>query len=150
MAPDRPGYAARMESLLTPDGSLISVFVAAFLAATLLPLSSELALFVLLKLHPDLFWAAIAVATMGNAAGGMTNYAIGRLVAGRRPAELPPQVARLRRWGAPATALGWLPFIGEALCLAAGYLKLNWVSVAIWQIAGRGLRYWVVAQTAAI
>ena len=145
----------RMEDLLTPDRSslylLAALFAATFLAATLLPLSSEVVLFAVLRLHPELFWVAVGIAILGNTAGGMLNYGIGRLIAGRLPPEkLSLSVLRLRRWGAPATALGWLPFIGEALCLAAGYLKLSWASVAAWQLAGRGLRYWAVAQTAAI
>lgn len=149
--PDAP-YAMPMDSLqylesvLTPDGSLAALFVAAFLAATLLPLSSELALFAVLKLHPDLFWAAVGVATLANTAGGMTNYLIGRFLP---EVKLAAELARVRRWGAPATAFGWLPFVGEALCLAAGWLKLDWASVAAWQLAGRGLRYWLVAQGSA-
>lgn len=135
-----------METLLSPDGSLASLAVAAFLAATLLPLSSEAALFAVLKLHPDLFWMGIVVATLANTAGGMTNYLIGRAVNKAVDRPLPTQLARVARWGAPATAFGWLPFIGEALCLASGWLKLNWVSVLAWQTFGRGLRYWVIAQ----
>jgi membrane protein YqaA with SNARE-associated domain len=144
-----------MEDLLTPDRSsfylLAALFAATFLAATLLPLSSELALFAVLHLHPELLWVALGIATLGNTAGGMLNYGIGRLIAHRLPPEkLSVPVRRLRHWGAPATALGWLPFIGEALCLAAGYLKLSWASVVAWQLAGRGLRYWVVAQAVTI
>ncbi len=132
-----------MDFMLTPDGSLVSLFVAAFLAATLLPLSSEAALFAVLKLHPDLYWMAIVVATVANTAGGMTNYLIGRYLQQKKPLR---QLERVTRWGAPAAAFGWLPVIGEGLCLAAGWLKLNWLPVTLWQMAGRGLRYWVIAQ----
>jgi len=132
-----------MEFMLSPDGSLVSLFIAAFLAATLLPLSSEAALFAVLKLHPELYWMAIVVATVANTAGGMTNYLIGRYLQKKKPLR---QLERVARWGAPATALGWLPVVGEGLCLAAGWLKLNWLPVVLWQVAGRGLRYWVIAQ----
>lgn len=140
-----------MDALLSPDGSLASLAAAAFLAATLLPFPSEAALFAALRLHPELFWIAIFVATLANTAGGMTNYLIGRAVsnavdqsvARRRP---PAQIERVKRWGAAATAFGWLPVVGEALCVASGWLKLGWLSVMVWQVAGRGLRYWVVAQ----
>ena len=131
-----------MDFVLSPDGSLLSLCVAAFLAATLLPLSSEAALFAVLKLHPHLFWTAIALATAANTAGGMTNYIIGRFLSAKKP---PSQLHRVARWGAPATALGWLPFVGEALCLAAGWLRLHWLKVVLWQVLGRGLRYWVIA-----
>ena len=132
-----------MEFILSPDGSLISLCAAAFLAATLLPLSSEAALFAVLKLHPDLYWTAIVAATVANTAGGMTNYLIGRYLQHKKPLT---QLERVARWGAPATAFGWLPLLGEGLCLAAGWLKLHWLPVVLWQIAGRGLRYWVIAQ----
>jgi len=38
------------------------------------------ALFGLLKLNPDLFWPAIAVATLGNTLGGLSSYLLGRLI----------------------------------------------------------------------
>ena len=135
-----------MDSLLSPDGSLASLAVAAFLAATLLPFPSEAALFAVLRMHPDLFWIAIIVATIANTAGGMTNYLIGLLIEKSVVhARLPGQIERVKKWGAAATAFGWLPVVGEALCVASGWLKLGWLSVMVWQFAGRGLRYWVVA-----
>jgi len=39
----------------------------------------------------------------------------------------------------------WLPIVGDALCVAAGWLKLNWLSVLLFQGAGRFLRYWLVS-----
>lgn len=139
-----------MEFLLSPDGSLATLALAAFLAATLLPLPSEAALFAVLRLHPDLFWPAIIVATLANTAGGMTNYLIGRAIGStvdrtlhRKP---PAQLERVASWGVPVIAFGWLPVIGEALCLAAGWLRLDWRTVLAWQFAGRGIRYAVIAQ----
>ena len=137
-----------MDALLSPDGSLASLAAAAFLAATLLPFPSEAALFAVLRLHPDLFWIAIIVATLANTAGGMANYLIGLLIENSVVhARLPVQLERVKKWGAAATAFGWLPVIGEALCVASGWLKLGWLSVMVWQLAGRGLRYWAVAHS---
>ena len=90
--------------------------------------------------------ARSSVARSVNSTQVVTNWLIGRFLP---EPELPAQLARVRRWGAAATAFGWLPFVGEALCLAAGWLKLNWLSVLAWQAAGRGLRYWVIAQGSA-
>jgi len=138
-----------METLLSPEGSLTSLFVAALVAATLLPFSSEAALFAVLRLHPDLLWPALLVATAGNTLGGMSTYALGRWFARHKPvreAQAKLQAERLRRWGAPATGLGWLPLIGDGLSLAAGWLQLNAAVVLLWQALGRFLRYWVVAQ----
>jgi len=134
-----------MQCLLSPEASLGSLFIATFLAATVIPLSSEAALFAALRLHQDLFWPAIGIATLGNTLGGLTSYAIGRLIARNKPLR---QVDRVRRYGAPILLFAWLPLVGDALCVAAGWLKLNWAAVAAWQAAGRFARYWLVAQGA--
>ncbi len=134
-----------MDWLFSPEASLGSLLVAAFLAATLIPLSSEAALFAVLRLHQDLLWPALGIATLGNTLGGLTSYAIGRLFAKKKPLR---QVESVQRYGAPVLALAWLPLVGDALCVAAGWLRLGWISVALWQAAGRFVRYWLVAQGA--
>lgn len=133
--------------LIGPEASLWSLAVAAFLAATVLPLSSEVALFGVLKLHPQLFWPAIAVATVANTLGGMTSYLIGRFLATRKPLK---HVEQMEQWGPAALLLAWAPLVGDALCVAAGWLKLNWMASAAFQAAGRLLRYLLVAQGAAL
>ena len=131
----------------TPEASLWSLFAASFIASTLVPLSSEAVLFAVLKVHPELLLPAIAVATLGNTLGGMSSYLIGRFIAQKKPLT---QLERMRRWGAPAMLLAWLPVVGDALCVAAGWLKLNWLAVTAFQAAGRLARYWVVAQGASL
>jgi membrane protein YqaA with SNARE-associated domain len=61
-----------------PQYGLSTLFLVSFISATLLPLGSEPALFGLIKLRPDLFWAGIAVATAGNTLGGAVSWAMGR------------------------------------------------------------------------
>lgn len=134
------------EVWLGEAASLASLALSAFLAATLIPLSSEAALFAVLRLHPELVWSAIGVATAGNTLGGMTTYLIGRYLGHRRPLH---RLETVRRWGAPALIFAWLPVVGDGLVLAAGWLKLNWMAAAAFQALGRFARYWVVAQGAA-
>jgi membrane protein YqaA with SNARE-associated domain len=136
-----------LTALLGPEASLWSLAVAAFLAATLLPLSSEAVLFGVLKLHPDLAWPAIAVATIANTLGGMTSYLVGRFLATRKPLQ---HVATVEKWGPVALLLAWAPLVGDALCVAAGWLKLNWLASAAFQAAGRFARYVLIAQGAAL
>ena len=136
-------FSPLLSLFASPSGSLASLFAAAFIAATLLPLSSEAALFAVLTLHPEQLWTAIGVATLGNTLGGMTTYAMGRWLGTRKPLT---QLERVKRWGAPVTALGWIPLVGDGLCLAAGWLKLGVLPVLAWQLAGRFARYWAVAQ----
>ena len=132
-----------MPDWFTPEASLGSLALATFLAATLVPLSSEAVLFAVLKLYPELHWAALGVATLGNTLGGMSSYLIGRFLATKKPLA---SVETLRRWGPAALVLAWAPLAGDALCVAAGWLKLNWIASLGFQAAGRFARYWLVAQ----
>ena len=122
---------------------LAALFAASFLAATLVPLPSEAALFAYLQLHPDRTALAVAVATVGNTAGGMTSYLIGRLIP-QKKLNL-RAIEWLRRYGAPVTVLAWLPIVGDALSVAAGWLRMNWAGVLGFMAAGRLARYLVVA-----
>ena len=125
---------------------LAALFGASFVAATLFPLPSEAALFAYLKAHPEHTALAVAVATVGNTLGGMTTYLIGRLLPNR---QLDARALRLlHRWGAPVTALAWLPIIGDALSAAAGWLRVNWLAALGFMAAGRLARYIVVAALA--
>jgi membrane protein YqaA with SNARE-associated domain len=123
--------------------ALAALFAASFVAATLFPLPSEAALFAYLKAYPEHTALAVAVATVGNTLGGMTTYLIGRLLPNR---QMDARAVRLlHRWGAPATALAWLPLIGDALSAAAGWLRVNWLAALAFMAAGRLSRYIVVA-----
>ncbi len=126
---------------------LLGLLAASFLAATLVPLPSEAALFVYLQLHPDRVATAVAVATLGNTAGGMTSYLIGRFLP-QKKLDL-KAVHWLRRYGAPVTVLAWLPLAGDALCLAAGWLRVHWAAALVFMTAGRLARYIAVAALSA-
>ena len=132
-----------MDALLSPDGGLAALFAASFLAATLVPLSSEALLLGYLKLHPEHAAAAIALATLGNTAGGMTTYLIGRLIPARKRDTRALQW--LARYGSPVTFFAWLPLAGDALCAAAGWLRINWLAALGFMAAGRLARYLVIA-----
>jgi membrane protein YqaA with SNARE-associated domain len=82
-------------------------------------------------------------ATVANTAGGMTSYAIGRFI----PQEQfnSRALSWVRRYGAPATSLAFLPIIGDALCVAAGWLRVHWFGALLFMATGRFARYIVVA-----
>jgi membrane protein YqaA with SNARE-associated domain len=73
----------------------------------------------------------------------MTSYLIGRLIPQR--GFNPRALAWVRRHGAPATFLAFLPIIGDALCLAAGWLRVHWLGALAFMAAGRFARYVIVA-----
>ena len=125
---------------------LLGLFAASFAAATLFPLPSEAALFAYLQLHPENAALAVAVATIGNTAGGMTSYLIGRLIPQKKLDSR--AIQRVRRYGAPVTLLAWLPIVGDALSVAAGWLRIHWAAVLGFMATGRLLRYIAVAALA--
>jgi membrane protein YqaA with SNARE-associated domain len=126
--------------------SLWALFVSSFLAATLLPGGSEAVLFGVLKGHPQLFWPALLVATIGNTLGGMSSYLIGRVIPQRRELR---GLERVRRHGSPILLFSWVPVVGDAFCVAAGWLRLDpWLSAAF-MATGKFGRYLVIAQLAA-
>jgi membrane protein YqaA with SNARE-associated domain len=139
--------------LLEADGtSLWAMFVVAFVAATVLPLSSELLLVALVRMHPGQVPAILAVATLGNTLGGMTTYALGRWARGHvtPAAATSPWAARVRRWGAPALLLAWAPVVGDLLCALAGYFRVPGWRAALSMAAGKLARYWALAAGAGL
>ena len=120
---------------------LAALFAASFAAATLVPLPSEAALFAYLNAYPERAVLGVAVATIGNTAGGMTSYAIGRLF----PQRKLNQLETVKRFGSPVLLLAWLPVVGDALCVAAGWLRMSWPAALGFMAAGRLARYLAVA-----
>jgi membrane protein YqaA with SNARE-associated domain len=139
--------------LALPKFGLSTVFVVAFVSATLLPLGSEPAVFGLVKLNPDLFWSAILVATVGNTLGGAVTWAMGYGAerAYERFTHKPVQARALRwleRFGAKACLLAWLPVVGDPLCAVAGWLRLPFWPCVLYMAIGKFARY--LTMTAAL
>jgi membrane protein YqaA with SNARE-associated domain len=130
--------ASSVESL-----SLAGLFASSFLSATLLPGNSEIVLVAVLHGAPALKWPALVVATIGNTFGGMTSYAIGRFFP--RPRE-GRAVAWLKHYGPAALLLSWAPIVGDALCVASGWLRQNALAAAAFIAIGKFVRYWVLAE----
>jgi membrane protein YqaA with SNARE-associated domain len=133
-----------LELLSLPDIGLRTLFVVAFVSATLLPMGSEPALFGLLKLNPDLFWQAIAVATAGNTLGGALTWWMGwgsSKMFQKSKASEHRALLWLQRLGPKACLLSWLPVVGDPLCAVAGWLKLPFWACVAYMAIGKCLRY---------
>lgn len=152
-----------LQWLALPEFGLSTVFLVSLISATLLPLGSEPAVAGLVQLNPDLFWPAILVATAGNTLGGAISWWMGlgahkavNAARARRhhdapaPARAPAHVqsrwhrlARywLRRFGAKACLLSWLPIVGDPLCAVAGWLRLPFWPCVAYMAVGKFGRY---------
>ena len=125
-----------------PETGLSTIFVVAFVSATLLPMGSEPAVFGFVKLNPEQFWLAIAVATVGNTLGGIVDYWLGygaheAVAKGKRTRYL----GWFERFGPKALFFSWLPVVGDPLCAVAGWLKLPFWRSVLWMALGKLLRY---------
>ncbi len=140
-----------MENFLLDHG-LVALLLLSFLASTLVPLGSEWLLAVLLLKGFDPL-PAVLVATLGNALGALTTYAIGLWggpVLIRRVLRI-DEPARRRaerfyaRFGSWSLLLSWLPVIGDPLCLAGGILRVGFRRFLLLVALGKLARYQVVA-----
>ncbi len=135
-----------LQALALPEYGLSTVFVVAFVSATLLPLGSEPAVFGLIKLNPHLFWPAILVATVGNTLGGMVSWWMGlgahKMVDRYRDSPTHLRALRwLERLGPRACFFAFLPIVGDPLCAVAGWLKMPLAPCTAYMAAGKFARY---------
>ncbi|MDN4059675.1 YqaA family protein [Massilia sp. YIM B02769] len=138
-----------LKVLAAPTVGLTSVFLIAFVSATLVPLGSEPAVFAVIKANPAMFWPAILVATVGNTLGGVLNYGIGyRAKIAFAKERQSRWFGWLRRFGAKTMLLSWVPGIGDPLCTLAGWLHLPFWPSVMYMAIGKFGRY--VTMTAAL
>lgn len=137
-----------------PDISVyITLFLAALVAATIIPAQSEAVLVGLLltaKYNP---WLLVAVASAGNVLGSLLNWLLGYGIQKFRhkkwfpvkPAALDRAVAWYQRYGRWSLLLSWAPIIGDPLTVAAGIMREKlWVFLLLVSVAKVG-RYCVLA-----
>ena len=128
----------------------IGVFFASFLAATILPFSSEVVLTGVL-LSGATYWPCMIAATIGNFLGGMTCYwigMIGKIEWIKKYLRLNVEkLERVQRWiknkGAWMAFFVFLPGIGDFIAVALGFLRANVWLVIIFMLIGKALRYWL-------
>ncbi|HIJ85281.1 MAG TPA: DedA family protein [Magnetococcales bacterium] len=135
-----------------PDPELTWLCLNAFLAATLLPFPSEILLGVLVTRHAYPFAMLLFCATLGNVAGALFNWILGRSLLHYQnrhwfpfsPAALDRARARFSRHGSWWLLLAWLPIIGDPLTFAAGVLRIPLPLFLLLVTLGKGGRYLVL------
>ena len=127
----------------------LGLFATAFLAATLIPVSSEVVLGVLSKAEGFDIWLLVAVATAGNTLGSIVNWILGRYCLHWRdqrwfpikPAMLTLATERFHRYGLWSLLLAWLPIVGDPLTFAAGVLGVRFPIFIALVAIGKVARY---------
>lgn len=130
----------------------LGLFVAAFLAATILPLSSEVVLSALLLngLSPV---ALVSVATVGNVLGSLTNYGLGYWAGpkvGKKwlkvsEEEFVRAEQRFAKYGLFSLCFAWVPIVGDPITVVAGILRVRLLWFIVLVSAGKLLRYIVIS-----
>jgi len=126
---------------------LITLFIASFLAATLLPGGSEALLIYNLSERPECVIILVIVASIGNSLGSFTSYGLGYIGAKKlTKVELNSRSAQwIKRYGVYSLLLSWLPIVGDLLCVFAGFYKLSITMSSVFIMLGKTIRYSVVA-----
>ena len=111
-------------------GIYSSLFISAFLAATILPAQSEAGLAALIFASPASVTLLVATASLGNVLGSMINWYLGHSInrfTGKRWFPAHTQLSRATSWygryGRWSLLLSWVPFIGDPLTVVAGIMR---------------------------
>ncbi|PCJ89586.1 MAG: hypothetical protein COA57_01585 [Flavobacteriales bacterium] len=131
---------------------LFGLFAASFLAATILPLSSEAVLAALIALGYNP-WVCLEVATLGNWLGGISSYFLGFLGKWEwmerwfrvKKESVEKWKNKLDKYGSYFALLCWAPLIGDLIAIALGFARINFWKVAFFMLIGKAARYAVIA-----
>ncbi|MDR2956484.1 MAG: DedA family protein [Prevotella sp.] len=126
----------------------IGLFLASFLAATILPFGSEVVFAGLIALGMNA-WTCVIIASVGNWLGGMTNYLLGRLGKTEWIEKYlkvnREKIDKVQKWlegkGAFMAFFSFLPVVGDVIALALGFMRANVYIVNVAMFLGKFARY---------
>lgn len=135
------------------DWGYWGLFLASFLAATIIPFSSE-ALVALMLAGPFSKTGILLTATAGNWLGGLSGYGLGYLAKWDwiekylriKKEKVYRWQIRIERYGSILAFFCWLPGVGDILAVALGIFRVSWHKVFIWMLAGKFLRYLLIVE----
>ena len=130
---------------------IVGLFIASFLAATILPFSSEVVFAGVLATGCNPLGCLLA-ASVGNTLGGLTCYWIGKM--GKiewiekylkiKYEKIQKMEAWIHDKGSILAVLTFLPGIGDVIAVALGYLRCNVWLIALFMFIGKSIRYFVL------
>ena len=130
----------------------VGLFLASFLAATIIPLGSEIVLSIMIASNYDLT-LSLFIASVGNWTGGLSSYGIGRIgnwnfieryfkISRQKIESLK---IKIDDWGSLLAFFCWLPIIGDPIAISLGFFRTNFVKVSLWMFIGKLIRYLIWA-----
>ncbi len=128
------------------------LFTVAFLAATILPFSSDAVLAAMMFGEFDAVLLVI-YASFGNWLGGMSSYALGLLGKWNwiqkyfrvKRREVIKWKILSKRYGSYFALLTWLPIVGDVMAIGLGFARTKLIPTAFYMLVGKTLRYIVIA-----
>ncbi len=141
---------------MSETSGYLGLFVAAFVAATIIPAQSEAVLTALILTDNYSIAMLVLVASIANIAGSAMNWCLGRgLVRVRSRRWFPASEAQLSRatawyakYGLWSLLLSWVPFIGDPITIVAGILRTPFLSFILIVGFAKILRYIAVTAIA--
>ncbi|GAP72366.1 integral membrane protein Cj0341c [Candidatus Symbiothrix dinenymphae] len=126
----------------------LGLFIAAFIAATVVPFSSEV-VFTALAFDGFNLWSCVLVATAGNWLGGMSCYYLGRVgrldwikkYTGVNKEKIDKIANKIQKHGDWLAFFSFLPAVGDAIAVAAGFFRCNIWIVCVSMLLGKFFRY---------
>ena len=130
----------------------LSLFFISFLAATILPFSSELSLAGLITTSNYDNVLLLIVASFGNVLGSVVNWVLGFYSRNLTIKKWFPfketQIERSSKWfnkfGRWSLLFAWVPILGDPLTLVAGLLRVRFLDFIILVAIGKVSRYLLV------
>ena len=130
----------------------LSLFAISFLAATILPFSSELTLAGLIATSNFDNLLLLIVASFGNILGSVVNWVLGFYSRNLTTKKWFPfketQIERSSKWfrkfGKWSLLFAWVPVLGDPLTLVAGILRVKFIDFIILVAIGKVSRYLIV------
>ena len=109
---------------------LLGLFIGTFLAATVLPFSSDALYLGILAVTGDV-WGCLAVGTLGNWLGSVVTYWMGWIGKWEwiekwfkvKPETLEKQKIKIDKYGVWMALLAWVPFVGDVIAIALGFYR---------------------------
>ena len=129
--------------------SYFQLLIISFLAATILPLSSELVLSTMLLTDSFDKYLLLVVASFGNIFGSSVNWYLGKKILIFKDKKWFPvnekQIAKsemyFKKYGIWSLLLAWVPIIGDPITVIAGVLRVNFFTFLLLVSISKTSRY---------